>query len=389
MSERTVYLDYAATTPVAPEVAEFMTRLLTSGSDFANPSAAHPAGRRAQALVATAAGQLADLLNCDPQQLIWTSGATEANNLAIFGAARYRQKRGRHLVSMPTEHKAVRDVLRALEQDGFELTWLAPDESGRLNPESLKNALREDTQLVSIMAVNNETGVVQDIEQLGQLCRDADVLFHVDAAQAVGKLPLDLAAMPVDLLSLTAHKFYGPKGIGALYINERPGCHIEPLFFGGGQQRRRRPGTLPVPMIAALGCAAELAKGRIPADLKHLESLRDQLWQGIRNLDGLRLNGDPEHSFPGILNVSVDDVEGESLLLAMEPVCVATGSACNSQDREPSMVLRSMGRSDAAAQSAIRFSYGRQTSSADIEFAVGHYIQAVERLRALAPGQAA
>tara|TARA_R110002049_G_scaffold63439_13_gene168654 strand:+ start:299 stop:1468 length:1170 start_codon:yes stop_codon:yes gene_type:complete len=389
VSERTVYLDYAATTPVAPEVAEFMTRLLTSGSDFANPSAAHPAGRRAQALVATAAGQLADLLNCDPQQLIWTSGATEANNLAIFGAARYRQKRGRHLVSMPTEHKAVRDVLRALEQDGFELTWLAPDESGRLNPESLKNALREDTQLVSIMAVNNETGVVQDIEQLGQLCRDADVLFHVDAAQAVGKLPLDLAAMPVDLLSLTAHKFYGPKGIGALYINERPGCHIEPLFFGGGQQRRRRPGTLPVPMIAALGCAAELAKGRIPADLKHLESLRDQLWQGIRNLDGLRLNGDPEHSFPGILNVSVDDVEGESLLLAMEPVCVATGSACNSQDREPSMVLRSMGRSDAAAQSAIRFSYGRQTSSADIEFAVGHYIQAVERLRALAPGQAA
>lgn len=389
MSERTVYLDYAATTPVAPKVAELMTRLLTSGSDFANPSAAHPAGRRAQALVATAAGQLADLLNCDPQQLIWTSGATEANNLAIFGAARYRQKRGRHLVSMPTEHKAVRDVLRALEQDGFELTWLAPDESGRLNPESLKNALREDTQLVSIMAVNNETGVVQDIEQLGQLCRDADVLFHVDAAQAVGKLPLDLAAMPVDLLSLTAHKFYGPKGIGALYINERPGCHIEPLFFGGGQQRRRRPGTLPVPMIAALGCAAELAKGRIPADLKHLESLRDQLWQGIRNLDGLRLNGDPEHSFPGILNVSVDDVEGESLLLAMEPVCVATGSACNSQDREPSMVLRSMGRSDAAAQSAIRFSYGRQTSSADIEFAVGHYIQAVERLRALAPGQAA
>lgn len=389
MSERTVYLDYAATTPVAPEVAELMTRLLTSGSDFANPSAVHPAGRRAQTLVATAAGQLADLLNCDPQQLIWTSGATESNNLAIIGAARYRQKRGRHLVSMPTEHKAVRDVLRALERDGFELTWLAPDESGRLNPESLKNALREDTQLVSIMAVNNETGVVQDIEQLGQLCRDADVLFHVDAAQAVGKLPLDLAAMPVDLLSLTAHKFYGPKGIGALYINERPGCHIEPLFFGGGQQRRRRPGTLPVPMIAALGCAAELAKGRIPADLKHLESLRDQLWQGIRNLDGLRLNGDPEHSFPGILNVSVDDVEGESLLLAMEPVCVATGSACNSQDREPSMVLRSMGRSDAAAQSAIRFSYGRQTRSADIEFAVGHYIQAVERLRALAPGQAA
>lgn len=389
MSERTVYLDYAATTPVAPEVAELMTRLLTSGSDFANPSAVHPAGRRAQALVATAAGQLADLLNCDPQQLIWTSGATESNNLAIIGAARYRQKRGRHLVSMPSEHKAVRDVLRALERDGFELTWLAPDESGRLNPESLKNALREDTQLVSIMAVNNETGVVQDIEQLGQLCRDADVLFHVDAAQAVGKLPLDLAAMPVDLLSLTAHKFYGPKGIGALYINERPGCHIEPLFFGGGQQRRRRPGTLPVPMIAALGCAAELAKGRIPADLKHLESLRDQLWQGIRNLDGLRLNGDPEHSFPGILNVSVDDVEGESLLLAMEPVCVATGSACNSQDREPSMVLRSMGRSDAAAQSAIRFSYGRQTRSADIEFAVGHYIQAVERLRALAPGQAA
>ena len=389
MSEPAIYLDYAATTPVAPEVAALMMRLLTSNSDFANPSAVHQAGRRASALVATAAGQLAGLLNCDPQQLIWTSGATESNNLAIIGAARYRRKRGRHLISMPTEHKAVRDVFRALEREGFEVTWLAPDKTGRLDPEHLKKALREDTQLVSIMAVNNETGVMQDIEQFGQLCQDADALFHVDAAQAVGKLPLDLGELPVDLLSLTAHKFYGPKGIGALYINERPGCHIEPLLFGGGQQRRRRPGTLPVPLIAALGCAAELAASRIPSDLKHLETLRHQLWLGISKLDGLSLNGDPDQSFPGILNVSVDDIEGESLLLAMEPLCVATGSACNSRDREPSTVLRSMGCSDAAAQSAIRFSYGRETSAADIEFAVCQYIRAVERLRALAPGQAA
>jgi len=387
MPEDMIYLDYAASTPVDAEVAALMHECHTES--FANPSSNHAAGLRSQALIATAEEQLASLLNAGPRTLIWTSGATESDNLAILGAARYRANRGKHVVTMRTEHKAVTDAFSQLEQEGFDVTWLMPDDKGRLDPASFADALRADTQLASIMYVNNETGVVQDIEALGAICREHDVLMHVDAAQAVGKLPIDLQVLPVDLLSLTGHKFYGPKGIGALYIADRPGCHVEPLFFGGGQQRRLRPGTLPADLIAGLGLAADIAAARMHDDHAVLTDLRDTLWHGIRDVDGIMINGDWETGFPGILNVSVAGIDGESLLLALEPLCVATGSACNSQIQEPSYVLRALGRSDDLAQSSIRFSVGRPTTLAEVEFAAQRYVDAVSRLRALAPMAAA
>lgn len=386
---RFVYLDYAATTPVDPQVADVMGALLTFADDFANPSAVHIAGRRSGAQVAVAADQLAKLLHIEPQRITWTSGATESNNLAIIGAARFRENRGRHLITMRTEHKAVTDVFRALEKQGYDVTWLTPDGRGALDISQLDAAFRDDTQLVSIMHVNNETGVIADIECIGARCRERDVLFHVDAAQSVGKLPLNLSEAPIDLMSMTAHKLYGPKGIGALYIADRPGCRVEPLMFGGGQQQRLRPGTLPAHLIAGFGAAAELAGERMTADHRHLSMLRERLWNGIHDLRGVLQNGDFNICFPAILNVSIDDVEGESLLLALEPLCVASGSACNSQSREPSYVLRSMGRSDALAQSAIRFSMGRQTRVEDIDFAISRYRHGVAKLRDLAPVSAA
>jgi cysteine desulfurase len=321
--------------------------------------------------------------------LVWTSGATESNNLAILGAARQRQHRGRHMITMPTEHKAVVDVFRALERQEFDVTWLDPDPNGVLDVAVLEAAIRDDTQLVSIMHVNNETGAQQDIERIGECCRERDVLLHVDAAQSVGKLPVDFSNLAVDLASMTAHKLYGPKGVGALYIADRPGVHIEPIMFGGGQQQRLRPGTLAVPLIAGFGQAAEIANERLLDDLEHLATLRSRLWDGIRDVPGVQLNGDLATSYPGLLNVSVEDVEGESLLLALEPLCVATGSACNSQNQDPSYVLRALGRSDSEAQSAIRFSLGRPTSTADVDYAIRQYQNAVAKLRAIAPDRAA
>ncbi len=378
-----IYLDYAASTPVDPRVADLL--LECHRTRFANPSSNHVAGRQSRASIERAAGQLSALLNVDPKTLIWTSGATESDNLAIAGGARYRAHRGKHLVTMPTEHKAVTDVFRMLEKQGFEVTWLDPAENGLLNPATFAAALRADTQLASIMYVNNETGVIQDIDALGAICRERDILFHVDAAQAVGKLPIDLEELPVDLLSLTGHKFYGPKGIGALYIADRPGCRVEPMLFGGGQQRRIRPGTLPTDLIAGLGLAAEIAASRIDSDLEHLAELRRTLWDGIRGVDGVLVNGDLDGGFPGILSISAEDVDGESLLLELEPICVATGSACNALSQEPSYVLRALGRSDLLAQSAIRFSFGRPTRQQDVEFAARRYREAVARLRDLAP----
>jgi len=382
-----IYLDYAATTPIDARVAEHLFDCRRTR--FANPSSNHIAGRESRASIELAARQLAALLNVDPKTLIWTSGATESDNLGIAGGARYRAHRGKHLVTMLTEHKAVTDVFRMLEKQGFDVTWLQPDENGYLDPATFAAALRADTQLASIMYVNNETGVIQDIEAIGSVCREHDILFHVDAAQAVGKILIDLHALPVDLLSLTGHKFYGPKGIGALYLAERPGCHVEPILFGGGQQRQIRPGTLPADLISGLGLAAEIAASRIESDLSHLTELRGTLWEGIRGIAGVLVNGDLERGFPGILSVSVDNVEGESLLLELEPICVATGSACNSQSQEPSYVLRALGRSDLLAQSAIRFSLGRPTQREDVEMAARRYRQAVARLRDLAPGAAA
>lgn len=387
--DQLLYLDYAASTPVDPWVAEAMSALMMADGNYANPSSSHAAGRRSVEYIAHAAGQIAGLLNTDVDRLIWTSGATESNNLAILGAARYRRERGRHLITMRTEHKAVTDPFSELQKQGYEVTWLDPEESGLLDIAKLETAMREDTQLVSVMHVNNETGVTQDIEHLGATCRERGVLFHVDAAQSVGKLPIDLAAVPVDLMSMTAHKVYGPKGIGALYIADRPGVHVEPLLYGGGQQRRLRPGTLPAQQIVGFGTAAAIAQSRMTDDIKHLSKLRDRFWSGVADIPGVMTNGAIECAFPGILNISVEGIEGESLLLALEPLCVATGSACNSKSQEPSYVLRALGRSDDLAQSAIRFSFGRPTTAADVDFAIARYRKAVEQLRSIAPGRAA
>lgn len=387
MAERAelIYLDYAATTPLDARAAERMRRVQEEA--YFNPASNHIGGRRSAVVVEHAASQLAALLNVDPSTLIWTSGATESDNLAILGVAKQREYRGKHLVTMRTEHKAVVDVFQHLEKQGFEVTWLEPNPDGRLPIDRLEGALREDTQLVSVMHINNEIGAVQDIQAIGAACKERGVLFHVDAAQSVGKVAIDLADLPVDLLSLTAHKFYGPKGIGALYV--AAGTALAPQLFGGGQQRRLRPGTLAVDLIAGLGEAAEVAAASIDADLKHLAALQDQLLRGIRDIAGLHINGQEQGGYPGILNVGIQDVEGESLLLALEPLCVATGSACNSQSQEPSYVLRTLGRTDLEAQSAIRFSLGRKTSSADIEQAVTLYRAAVEKLRNLAPERVA
>ncbi len=385
MNREIVYLDYAATTPLDPRVAAAMQRCLGSTDAFANPASVHLAGRASSVLVEKARQQLARLVGADPQCLIWTSGATESDNLAIIGAANYRAHRGKHLITMPTEHKAVTDTFRHLEKNGYEVSWLAPDDNGCLDVTRLEAQLRDDTQLVSVMHVNNETGVMQDILRIGEVCRDRDVLFHTDAAQSVGKLPLDVGELPIDLLSLTAHKFYGPQGIGALYIADRPGCRILPLMHGGGQERRLRPGTLPVHQIVGLGLAAEIAGDEMSRDLQHARELRQRLWQGISDLDGILLNGPLEHTYPGILNVSADGIEGESLLLGLEPVCVASGSACNSLSGEASYVLRALGRDDRHAQSAIRFSFGRSTGSADIDVAIERYRWAVNHLRSIAP----
>lgn len=376
-----IYLDYAATTPLDSRVGDRMREVQNTA--YFNPASNHLAGRLSASVVADAAAQLGSLLNVDGSDFLWTSGATESNNLAILGAAKQREHRGKHLLTMRTEHKAVVDVFRALEKQGFDVTWLDPDADGRLPVERFESALRDDTQLVSIMHINNETGVVQDIESLGAICRSREVLFHVDGAQSVGKVPLDLTTLPIDLMSITAHKFYGPKGVGALYVaNDTP---LEPQLYGGGQQRRLRPGTLPVDLIAGLGAAAAEAKDRIASDLQQLAVLRERLWAGIRNIEGVTLNGQEKGGYPGILNVSIADIEGESLLLALDPLCVATGSACNSQSQEPSYVLRALGRGDKDAQSAIRFSLGRDTTAKEIDRAVSIYGEAVTKLRDLAP----
>jgi len=384
-----IYLDFAASTPVDPWVVEAMSALMTADGNYANPSSTHSAGRQSMEHIAHATRQLAGLLNTDANRLIWTSGATESDNLAILGAAQYRQKRGRHVISMRTEHKAVTDPCKELQRQGYDVTWLNPEANGLLDSATLKAALRDDTQLVSVMHVNNETGVIQDVAALGAICRDHDIVFHVDAAQSVGKLPIDLSVLPVDLMSMTAHKIYGPKGIGALYIADRPGVHLQPQLFGGGQQRKLRPGTLPAQQIVGFGVAAAIAQSRMMDDLKHLNALRERLWAGIRELPGISTNGAMACAFPGILNVSIEDIEGESLLLALEPLCVATGSACNSKNQEPSYVLRALGKSDALAQSAIRFSFGRPTRAADIDVAIDLYRRAVEKLRKMAPERAA
>lgn len=377
-----VYLDHAATTPLDPRVAAAMADpdvLLA-----ANPASNHVAGRESARIVERARAAVAALIGARSDEVIFTSGATESDNLAIQGAARYRAHRGRHLVTMRTEHKAVTDTFRALEKQGFEVTWVAPETDGRLSLDALDAALRPDTQLVSVMHVNNETGIIQDVAAIGALCRSRGILYHCDAAQSAGKLELDVEAACIDLTSVSAHKLYGPQGVGALYVADRAGVEVEPLLFGGGQEKRLRPGTLPVRLIAGFGKASALAVAERADDLAHTRGMRKRLWQGIRDLPDLVRNGDDD-SYPGIVNVSAAGVEGESLMLGMEPVCVASGSACNSASGESSYVLRAMGRSDVLAQSAIRFSFGRGTSDEDIDVAIERYRWAVAHLRAIAP----
>ena len=384
MKAEPIYLDYAASTPPDPAVIAAMRDCVDTGVASANPSSTHAMGRRAVAAIETARAQVARLLHTTPDRVIWTSGATESDNLAIQGIARGRAHRGRHLITMPTEHKAVTDPFRALEKTGYDVTWLEPGPGGRLEAAALAEAIREDTQLVSVMHVNNETGVIQDIAGLASICRERGVLFHCDAAQSAGKLDIDLESLPVDLLSLTGHKFYGPQGIGALYVAETARQSLMPITYGGGQEKRLRPGTLPVHLIVGLGAAAAVAEKQQADDIAHARSLKARLVDGLDGIAGLTWNS-PEDAYPGIVNVSAAGVEGESLMLALEPVCVASGSACNSATSEPSYVLRAMGLSDIDAQAAVRFSFGRMTEAGDIDAGVARYRAALEHLRGIAP----
>lgn len=379
-----VYLDYAATTPVDPRVAERMIECLLPGGEHGNPSSAgHAFGHRARALVEKARAQVAASIGARPENIVWTSGATESDNLAILGVARFHADRGRHLVSARTEHKAVLDPLKQLEHEGFEVTYLKPDSHGLVQPEQVAAALRSDTQLVSLMHVNNEIGVIQDIGAVGRLCRERGVLLHVDAAQSVGKVPIDVQALCVDLMSVTAHKVYGPKGIGAMYVRRQPPVGLRPILYGGGQESGLRSGTLATHQIVGMGVAFELAVAECAADVARLTDLRERLWQGIAAVGGVELNGHPQQRVANVLNVSFQEVEGESLQFALRELAVSAGSACSSASETASYVLRALGRSDQLAQSSLRFSLGRFTTEADIDLAIAAVNREVPRLRQL------
>ena len=381
---RPVYLDYAATTPVDDQVADAMQDCLRLGDNFGNASSNHAFGERAALAEERARSQLAAALNVQPSEVIWTSGATESDNLAIIGVARYRRDKGQHLVTARTEHKAVVDAFRYLEREGFSVTWLTPSTDGRIAPDQVAAALQDDTTLVSLMAVNNEIGVVNDLDAIADVVGEHGALLHVDAAQAFGKMHLDLATVPIDLLSVTAHKCYGPKGIGALFVSKRLGGNLEPLLYGGGQQRGLRPGTLPIHQIAGFGVAAELASQRLDADYARLTELGERLRRGLLSVPDVALNGSQQHRLPWLVNVSVGGVDGESLLAAMSPVALATGSACHAMRAEPSVVLKAHGLSDARAGASLRFSAGRGTTADDIDLVIERFEQAVGRLRQIA-----
>jgi len=383
-----IYLDNAATTAVDPGVVEAMLECLGPSGDYANPSSVgHAPGRRARARVEQARAEVAALVGAEPSQVIFTSGATEADNLAILGAARFYRERGRHLVTSRTEHPAVLDACRQLEREGFAVTYLKPGPDGIVEVGQVEAALRSDTLLVSLMHVNNEIGVTQDVGAVGRLCRDRGVLFHVDAAQGAGKLPLDVERDCIDLLALTAHKVHGPKGVGALCMRREPRLGLVPLLHGGGQERGLRSGTLPTHQIVGLGAAYRIAAAEMLADAARIGGLRERLWQGLAAIPGTLLNGHPVRRVPGILSVTFDGVEGESLLQALPGLCVSSGSACATTSGEPSYVLRALGRSDRLAQSTLRLSLGRFSTQADVDDAIAAITGAVTKLRAIAPGQ--
>ena len=379
-----IYLDYAATTPIDPRVAEAMVECLRDQTLQGNPSSMnHEFGRRARAVVEKARAQVAAAIGARPECIVWTSGATESNNLALFGAARFNRDRGKHIVSARTEHKAVLDALKQLEAEGFEVTYLKPSNDGIVRPQQVADAMRADTQLVSLMHVNNEIGVVQDIAAIGKLCRERGVLFHVDAAQSIGKIPVDVQASNVDLMSVTAHKAYGPKGIGALYVRRTPPLGLRPLMFGGGQELGLRSGTLATHQILGMGLAFELARTQLSSDVARVKALRARLWEGIRACGEVELNGHAEERVCSVLNVSFHGIEGESLQFALSDLAVSSGSACASASDSPSYVLRALGRTDQLAQSSLRFSLGRFTTEADIDAAIAAVMREVARLRDL------
>ncbi len=381
-----IYLDYAATTPVDPRVAQKMCRFLTLDGEFGNAaSRSHAYGWNADATVEEARAQVAALIKADPKEIVWTSGATEADNLAIKGVGAFYQKKGRHIVTVKTEHKAVLDSCRALERLGYEVTYLTPQPNGLIDLDRFAAALREDTLLASVMHVNNEIGVIQDIAALGELCRQRRVLLHVDAAQSAGKVPIDVETMPLDLISLSAHKIYGPKGIGALYVRRKPRVRIEAQMHGGGHERGMRSGTLPTHQIVGMGEAYRIAREEFAIDNERIATLRNRLWQGLKPIEEVYLNGDPDQRVAGILNVSFAYVEGESLIMALKDLAVSSGSACTSSSLEPSYVLRAIGRPDELAHSSIRFSLGRFTTAEEIDYVVAKIHEQVSRLRELSP----
>lgn len=385
-----IYLDNAATTPIDPRVVEEMLACMAPDADFANASSvSHGPGRRAHARIENARSDVAALVGATPEQVVWTSGATEANNLAIFGAARFHRPKGAHVVTSRTEHPSVLDPCRRLEREGFEVSYLRPGPDGIVEPPQVEAALRGDTILVSLMHVNNETGVVQDVSEVGRICRSRGVLLHVDAAQGAGKLPLDVARDRIDLLAFTAHKMNGPKGVGALCVRREPRLGLVPLIYGGGQERGLRSGTLPTHQIAGFGAACRIATAAMTEEGARITRLRERLWSALKTLPGICLNGSEHRRAPGILNVSIEGVEGESLLLALSDLAVSSGSACATLRGEPSYVLRALGRSEQLAQGSLRISLGRFTTPADVERA-GERIRAeVDRLRAIAPSPAA
>lgn len=384
MYQRPIYLDYAATTPVDPRVVEVMLPWLTER--FGNPaSTSHSYGWEAEDAVESAREEVARLIQADAREIVWTSGATESNNLAIKGAAELHADRGRHIVTVCTEHKAVLDTCQALERQGFEVSYLPVGADGLLDPADFLAALRPDTILASVMAVNNEIGVIQDIPALGNICRDRGVLFHVDGAQATGKMPVDVTEWQVDLLSMSAHKTYGPKGVGALYVRRKPRVRLAAQIHGGGHEKGFRSGTLATHQIVGMGEAFRLARIEMAEELPRIRALRDRLWEGLRGLEQVYLNGDMHRRVPHNLNVSFGHVDGESLLAGLKGVAVSTGSACTSASQEPSYVMKALGRSDELAHSALRFSVGRYTSHTEVDTVILELQRVVNRLRQLSP----
>ena len=381
-----IYLDYSATTPVDPRVAERMCDCLTMDGSFGNPaSRSHAFGWEAEKLVDEARKNVADLVGADPKEIIWTSGATESDNLAIKGAAHFYRKQGNHIITLKTEHKAVLDTCRQLEREGFEVTYLDVQPNGLVDLEVFKAAIRPETVVASVMHVNNEIGVIQDIEAIGNICREHKVIFHVDAAQSPGKVSINLAELPVDLMSFSAHKIYGPKGIGALYVQRKPRVRLEAQMHGGGHERGLRSGTLATHQIVGMGEAFRIAREEMVAENERLMKLRNRLYDGLKDMEEVYVNGDLEHRIAGNLNISFNFVEGESLMMALKDMAVSSGSACTSASLEPSYVLRALGRPDELAHSSLRFTMGRFTTEEEIDHVLSQVRGQVERLRELSP----